>query len=306
MPASVADPINASPPPSNRLSSNMRRASPGPLPAYQTPPPARQNGTSTNNNSTTMNGSPGPTAMGRSGLVIEKLTADNDRLRREIKAERAAKDELVEQQKLLKAMLGKLEEKNSILKLQFDTHDGALARKERRMDDLKAHLETEVERRKKAEDREAEMGRKLGEITQEASKAVSEAKMKQKQSEGAYNTVSKEYLDLKGSIQTLTKDFTAYKKTAEFQRSEREQRFVQLEVLLDQKRQAMEQATRVNREQSSILAEYKEQIGDVTIRRKEMIETTQKMRWLMGVHRARQSETDGDEEEDEDDEEEDG
>jgi chromosome segregation ATPase len=219
--------------------------------------------------------------------VIEKLTAENDRLRRELKAERAAKDELLQQQRVLKALMDQLEDKNSTLKHQFDTHDGALARKERRLDDLKAHLETEVGRRKRAEDREAEMGRKLGETNAEASKQVAEAKMAMKHSESAYQTVSKEYLDLRTKIGGVVGEFRKFRAGVEEQQKERERRLVQLEVLLDQKRQAMEHASKVNREQAALLEQYKAEIGETITRKEEMIETTQKMRWVMGLHKAR-------------------
>jgi chromosome segregation ATPase len=232
--------------------------------------------------------------------VIEKLTAENDRLRREMKAERAAKDEALQQQRLLKAVVDQLEDKNSTLKYQFDTHHGALARKERRLDDLKAHLETEMTRRKRAEDREAEMGRNLGETTAQAAKEVATAKMAHKHAETAYQTVSKEYLELRSRIDSLTTEFAAYRAKAEEEMEERESRFVQLEVLLDQKRQAMELATRVNREQSALLQRYKEEIGDAAIRKQEMIETTQKMRWLMGMYKARHPEHEEGEEDEED------
>lgn len=215
------------------------------------------------------------------------MTADNDRLRREVKAERAAKDELIQQQKVLKQLVSHLEDKNQTLKHQFDIHDSALARKERRLDDLKATLETEVERRKRAEEREAEMGRKLGDTTAQAAKEVAEAKNAMKRSESAYGTVSKEYMGMKGKIEAISAQFAAYRMKVDDETRRREARFVQLEVLLDQKRQAMEQATRVNKEQGDVLRRVTEEVGEIQDRRKEMIETAEKMRWVMGLHKAR-------------------
>ena len=110
-----------------------------------------------------------------------------------------------------------------------------------------------------------------------------------KQSDAAYQTVLKEYLQLKSRIESLTKEFEAYRMTADQERAAQETRFVQLEVLLDQKRQAMEVATKVNREQAALLVQYKEEMGDAASRRQEMIETTQQMRWVMGLHKARNS-----------------
>jgi chromosome segregation ATPase len=278
----------------------MKRASPLPFPAYPTPPsPWQATSMMTNNLQSSPGGSPTPALTGKTSQVIEKLTAENDRLRRELKAERAAKDEALQQQRLLKAVVNQLEDKNSTLKHQFDTHDGALARKERRLDDLKAHLETELIRRRKAEDREAEMGRKLGDTAAEASKEVAKAKLAQKHVESAYQTVSKEYLDLRTRIESLTGAFAAYRSNTEDEMVEQESRFVQLEILLDQKRQALELATKVNRDQATVLQQYKEEIGDAAARRLEMIETTQKMRWLMGIYKAKHPEAEEREDSDE-------
>jgi chromosome segregation ATPase len=266
----------------------MRRASPLPFPAYPTPPtPWQPTSNSSPLSPANASSSSLTTGTGKTSQVIEKLTAENDRLRRELKAERAAKDELLQQQRVLKALVDQLEDKNSTLKHQFDTHDGALARKERRLDDLKAHLETEVGRRKRAEEREAEMGRKLGETNAEASRQVAVAKMAMKHSESAYQTVSKEYLDLRTKIGGVVGEFREFRRSVEDQRRERERRLMQLEVLLDQKRQAMEHALKVNREQAALLEQYKEEIGDAITRKEEMIETTHKMRWLIGLHAAR-------------------
>jgi chromosome segregation ATPase len=258
----------------------MKRASTLPFPAYPTPPAPWQS-------SSPVTPPSNPHPIGKTSQVIEKLTAENDRLRRELKAERAAKDESLQQQRVLKAMVDQLEEKNSTLKHQFDTHDSALARKERRMDDLKASLEQEVKRRKRAEESESEMGRKLGETTAEASKQVAEAKFAAKASDTAYTTVSKEYMDLRARIDSLQHNFDAFSKATDEARRERETRVVKLEVLLDQKRQAMEQAIKANREQAALLQHYKREIGDTETRKREMIETTQRMKWLIQLHKAR-------------------
>lgn len=258
----------------------MKRASTLPFPTYPTPPAPWQ---AVSPVTPPTNSHP----TGKTSQVIEKLTADNDRLRREIKAERAAKDEALQQQRVLKAIVDGLEDKNSTLKHQFDTHDSSLARKERRIDDLKASLEQEVRRRKRAEERESEMGRKLGETTAEASKQVAEAKLAARASEAACATVSKEYIDLRARVESLQHDFDVFSKAADESRRERETRVVKLEVLLDQKRQAMEQAIKANREQSALLQHYKAEIGETETRKKEMIETTQRMKWLMQLHQAR-------------------
>lgn len=265
---------------------NMKRASTLPFPAYPTPPAPWQAAGSASP-ATPPPANPHPVATGKTSQVIEKLTADNDRLRRELKAERAAKDEALQQQRALRGLVDSLQDKHSTLEHQLGAHDGALARKERRIDDLKAALEQEAGRRRRAEEREAEMGRKLGETSAEAAKQVAEAKLAARASEAACATVSKEYLDLRARVEALQRGFDAFTKEAGEARREREARVAKLEVLLDQKRQAMEQAVGANREQAALLKRYKEETVETEERRREMIETTQRMKWLMQLHQAR-------------------
>jgi chromosome segregation ATPase len=263
---------------------NMKRASTLPFPAYPTPPAPWQPAGST---SPAPSPSPSNPATGKTSQVIEKLTADNDRLRRELKSERAAKDEALQQQRALRSLVDSLQDKHSTLEHQLGAHDGALARKERRIDDLRAALEQEGGRRRRAEEREAEMGRKLGETAAEAAQQVAEARLAARASEAACATVSKEYLDLRARVEALQRDFAAFAREAGESRRERETRVAKLEVLLDQKRQATEQALGANREQAALLRQYKAEIGETEQRKKEMIETTQRMKWLMQLHQAR-------------------
>jgi chromosome segregation ATPase len=286
MPPSVD---TVAPSPTHTHTPNMKRASTLPFPAYPTPPTPWQSAGSTSPSPPTNNGSQQPhQPTGKTSQVIEKLTADNDRLRRELKAERAAKDEALQQQRALRGLVDSLQDKRSTLEHQLGAHDGALARKERRIDDLKAGLEQESGRRRRAEEREAEMGRKLGETTAEAAKQVAEAKLAARASEAACATVSKEYLALRGRVDALQRGFETFAREAEAGRRERETRVAKLEVLLDQKRQAMEQAVGANREQAAVMRQYKAEIGETEERKREMIETTQRMKWLMQLHQARQ------------------
>lgn len=232
-----------------------------------------------------------PSGHGKTSQVIERLTAENDRLRRELNAEKAAKDEALQQQRVLRTLVHDLEEQNLMLKHQFDTHHGALARKERRMDDLKASLEQEVHRRKSAEDRETSMGRKLDEISANAAEQIAKYKGIAKFSETAYATMSKDFLELRSKVETVKDDFVGYRAQSDRKQKENNTLLARLEILLDQKRQAVEQSVKANREQSQLLEDFKNEFLDLRHRRQEMIETTKQMRWVMGLQKARTDES---------------
>jgi chromosome segregation ATPase len=228
-----------------------------------------------------------PPGQGKTSQVIERLTAENDRLRRELNAEKAAKDEALQQQRVLKTLVHDLEEQNLMLKHQFDTHHGALTRKERRMDDLKVSLEQEVARRKSAEERETSMGRKLDEISANAAEQIARHKAIAKAADTAYATMSKEFLELRGRVETVRDDYVGYRAETDRKRRANDTLLTRLEILLDQKRQAVEQSVKANREQAQLLEEFKTEFLELRTRKQEMIETTKQMRWVMGLHKAR-------------------
>jgi chromosome segregation ATPase len=220
--------------------------------------------------------------------VLAKLTAECDRLRREIKAEKAAKEEAVQQFQALKGRVNWLEDKNSTLSMQLDANENALARKERRMDDLKTSLEEQVARRKRAEDREAEMGRKLGETVSQAAKDVSEAHLAQKNAENAYATLENEYNGLQRRIQFLRKEVEELTRKINENSAVHKQQLTQLEVLLDQQRHQQEKSDRQVQEMSTLLRSYRETEENTKRLEAEMQDAVHEMRWVMRLHQSRQ------------------
>ncbi|KIW01027.1 uncharacterized protein PV09_07543 [Verruconis gallopava] len=276
---------------SNFLSSSsvMRKASPMPQalpqPAYPTPSTPWQQAS----NGLTSPTDSAPTA-GKTSQVLAKLTSECDRLRREIKAEKAAKEEAVQQFQALKGRVNWLEDKNSTLAMQLDANENALARKERRLDDLKASLEEEIARRKRAEDREAEMGRKLGETVSQASKDVAEAHMAQKNAENAYATLENEYQGLQRRIAFLRKEVEDLTKKINENSAIHKHQLTQLEVLLDQQRHQQEKSDRQVQEMSALLREYRETEENTKRLEIEMQDVVHEMRWVMQLHRTRSGE----------------
>ena len=258
----------------------MRKASPLPLPAYPTPQPPWAVSSPTSSPVNTA-------ATGKTSQVIERLTAENDRLRREIKAERAAKEDAQQQLRTVKAVVEQLKEKNNTLQYQFETNDNALARKERRLDDLKSTLEREVDRRRRAEDREAEMGRELGETTAEAAKQVSEAQSSAKFSDTAYSTLSKEYRDMDTRVHTIHQEMRKRTERDEIEREEYGSKVAQLEILLDQQRQQQEKSDEMIQKMADELKGYRETDDNVKVLEVEMDRAVKEMRWVMRLQTAR-------------------
>lgn len=255
-----------------------------PLPAYPTPNAPWQHTNGLNGGTP----EPTPTAAGKTSQVLAKLTSENDRLRREIKAEKAAKEEALQQYQLLKGRVNRLEEQNGTIQMQFDHNESALARKERRLDDLRSTLDEETARRKRAEEREAEMGRKLGETVSQAAQEVSEAHAAQKASEAAYDTLKREYTGLEKRIQLLREEVETAVKRIDSEKAIHRKQLTQLEVLLDQERHLQEKSNKDVREMAVLLQSYRATEENVKRLETEMQNTVHEMRWAMRLQEARQ------------------
>jgi chromosome segregation ATPase len=271
----------------------MRKASPLPLPAYPTPSAPWQyshnpaNG-SHNNSATDSSPSSNPSAAGKTSQVLAKLTAENDRLRREIKAEKAAREEAIQQFQALKGRVNRLEEQNATLNHQFDTNESALTRKERRLDDLRITLEEEASRRKRAEEREAEMGRNLGETVSQAAKEVAEAHTTQKMAESAYATISKEYTGLQRRVDLLRQELHDAVSRIDQEKEIHRKQLMRLEILLDQQRHQQEKSDKHVEEMGALIRGYQQTEDNVKALEKQMQETVEEMRWAMRLHVSRE------------------
>src|SRR5690606_22843540 len=88
---------------------------------------------------------------GKSGRVIEKLQAENDRLKRELKVEITAKEEARRASEPIKSQRDVLQSTNNNLVHQTNIDKTSLVRKERKIEELKAERDAERAARVKAE-----------------------------------------------------------------------------------------------------------------------------------------------------------
>jgi hypothetical protein len=257
-----------------------------PLPKYPTPPPPwaaeqQPNGTLPNGTSPVVGG-------GKTSQVIEKLTTENDRLRRELRAERAAKEDAVQEAQAMKARITYLEEQNSTITYQYDTNEQALARKERRIDDLRLVVEEEARRRKRAEDQSSEMGKKLGETVAEASREVAEAKEARKMAELQCEMLQREYNTLDGRMASLKQEWEGWEKKIDEEREKHRRELCQLEVVLDQQRQHQEKSDKTVAEMAEIIQGYRATEENMKRLEMEMATVVMEMRWVMRLHKGRE------------------
>jgi hypothetical protein len=271
------------PSPSSRTNSGL------PLPKYPTPPPPwgppqQPNGVPPNG----VNGTSPVGGGGKTSQVIEKLTAENDRLRRELRAERAAKEDAVQEAQAMKARITYLEDQNSTITYQYDTNEQALARKERRIDDLRMMIEEEARRRKRAEEQSNEMGKKLGETVAEAAREVAESKEARKMAELQCETLQREYNTLDGRMAAMRQEWEGWEKRINEEKEKHRRQLCQLEVVLDQQRQHQEKSDKTVAEMTEIIQGYRATEENMKQLETEMATVVMEMRWVMRLHKARE------------------
>jgi chromosome segregation ATPase len=123
----------------------------------------------------------------KTSRYIDKVTSENERLLRELKAERLAREEETKRIAAARTAAEDLHAEYQHLQVLADTNARALERKDRKLEELAAALETEKARRIAAE-KKADEALGLLDITQtEAQKEVSKAKELQMHAEANSN-----------------------------------------------------------------------------------------------------------------------
>ena len=237
----------------------------------------------------------GPAAnSGKSGRVIERLMAENDRLKRDLELQILRAAEMEKQLQNFRPQLESLRAENEVLAHARGVDSNLLTRRDRKVEELKVEAKSRGERAEKAEGMLRGLRTEVDEVREGARRSVGEAAEREKCAvvkaeilEQSHKQLSAEY---RARYQRMQKDF-------DYLREEREQdrqRMAKLDVVYEQMRQENEKRGRV---QSELLAKWEEveeamrgvvEEGEVVnekVRKKsgEMDVVVNEMRWLMGV-----------------------
>ncbi|KAF2847564.1 hypothetical protein T440DRAFT_470864 [Plenodomus tracheiphilus IPT5] len=111
----------------------------------------------------------------KTSQYIDKITSENDRLRRELHAEKLLRED---ESKRVSAARSAAEDSRAEfqhLQVLADTNGRAIERKDRKLEELKTTLEAEVKRRRSAEQRAEEALKMLGDTRSETQRQLSQA-----------------------------------------------------------------------------------------------------------------------------------
>lgn len=185
--------------------------------------------------------SPGSrTTSGKSGRVIEKLMAENDRLRRELKVETTAREEERKAKEAIRQARDSLQSTNQNLQLQKNIDHGMLQRKDRKIEELKAARDFEREQRMELDDRSRIQVKEADEQVQDLKNAHSRANEERKLAVNQYDTCKEGFKRLDDSYRQRVERIKSQMDTLQSER-ERDRRLLQrLEVTAEQQRQELE------------------------------------------------------------------
>ena len=241
----------------------------------------------------------------RTSQYIDKITSENERLKRELTAEKLARDE---ESKRLGAARARAEEARAelqTLQVIVDTNARAIERKDRKLDELKTAFEAETHRRTAAEQREAAMSRALGDTRSDTQRQLAKAHELQHQAEASAEAVKEGYRRITDSYERKLKAITRDLETVRRQRAEDADKIRRQAIISDQLHHEMSRTLRTEDSMRDMLGSYKrehghelerlvadaeqirtalparEAVADALIL--DLAETKDKMKWVMAV-----------------------
>lgn len=116
-----------------------------------------------------------PPQNSKTSQYIDKITSENERLRRELRAEKLAREDEAKRVSAARTRAEDSRAEHQHLQVLVDANTRAIERKDRKIDDLKAALETEARRRKLSEQRAEEALKMLGDTRSETQRQLAQA-----------------------------------------------------------------------------------------------------------------------------------
>ncbi len=193
----------------------------------------------------------GRATIGKSGRVIEKLQGDNDRLQREKKLATVKLEEEVKRGESARTALESLQISNENLTSIHESDKSFLAKKDRRIEELRADLEMERSRRENAEKATRESRRERDEVVDQLRREAAEDKELVKRSNSQYETLAQSWKSLEDRYEWQMLKIKSDLETLRREMYGDSRKLVHLEVVMDQLRQEGDK-TRKTKEQLAL------------------------------------------------------
>ena len=245
------------------------------------------------------------TTGGKSGRVIEKLMSENDKLKRELNQQVIKAEELQRNMQMCRPQIDALKAENDNLSHARGVDSALISRRDRKIDELKADLVQERERREATEQRSRQLERERDDAVEDKRRDVQSLTESTKHAtlhsqilETSHKQLSAEY---RARMESLKNELNTLKDEREHDK----QALAKLDVVSEQMRQELERAKKL---QAETFAKW-EALREATTHRMqsledetntenersqklstEMAKVVDDMRWVMGVKKNVQTE----------------
>lgn len=237
---------------------------------------------------------------GKSGRVIERLMAENDRLKRDLKTQTTAREEERKEKEAIRSSRDSLQSTNENLIHQTNVDKTSLARKDRKIEELKAEKEREMARRQEADSSLHELVRQSDVKVQELMTTLSNETSERKKAVNQYEVLQQSWKHLDEGYRTRVDRLRAELEALQSERERDHQLLKRLEVTIEQQRQEVEKLrvakNRISDKYTKTMNDTEREIGDIRIRAEatgreadevlaDAKETLGKLRHVMAVQR---------------------
>lgn len=212
----------------------------------------------------------GRATTGKSGRVIEKLMGENDRLQREKTLATVKLEEEVKRSESARSALESLQVSNSNLISIHETDKSSLAKKDRRIEDLRADLEAERSRREKAERGTRESRRERDDVVGRLRKEAAEDRQQAQRASSQYDVLSRSWKSIEERYEKQTAKLKADMKILQKEIEGDKTKLSKLEVILEQLTREGDKGRKAKEKLSSDFQAYKaeQEAGIQAIRQK--------------------------------------
>jgi len=208
-------------------------------------------------NDTQWSSAVGGATLGKSGRVIERLMADIDRLKRELKAEILHRQEMERREQTNYGMLDNTRAENANLSQAKDVDAALIKRRDRKIEELRNELGVEKARRIHAEESAQEANRAREDADVECRRLVGEANDAARHATSHATVLQESHrqlgTDYRRRTETFTRDFLQHTQDREEDRS----KVKRLDVVVEQLNQEVARTNKINAQMGQILEAYK-------------------------------------------------
>ncbi|KAI4177953.1 MAG: hypothetical protein LQ343_000037 [Gyalolechia ehrenbergii] len=199
----------------------------------------------------------GRATTGKSGRVIERLMADNDRLRRDKNLVEVRLEEEAKRSDSARSAMEGLRSTNENLTSIHDTDKILLGKKERRLEDMKLELEAERQRREKAETETKETRRERDEAVEGLKKELFTSREQALRATTQYDVISKSFKGLEDSYSRQTRKLKAEIKSLQDDLAADKQQLASIHTVMEHYRNESERAQDANTRLQQTFEAYK-------------------------------------------------